>query len=164
MTTTVRRLLLAAGAVVAGVVAVVGGLAPARALVVVAGVAAVGLVLTETRPDPTGWPAPLPGPSRPAWTEVERIAAAVAGADRDPRAFDATVSRRLGGLARDTLARAGIPWEDPRAAELLGPATWEALEHNTGRPALIAPTLTVLADVEDPATGVDTPPSPPGAR
>lgn len=164
MKPTARRLLLAAGAVLAGIVCLVVGLAAARSLVVVAGVAVVGLVLTETRPDRTGWPAPLPGPSRSAWTEVERIASAVAGADRDPRAFDATVSRRLGGLARDTLARAGIPWEDPRAADLLGPATWQSLTDDTGRPALITRTLTALAAVEDPTTVADPEPTRPGER
>lgn len=150
-----RRIWVAVGAVAAAGAALTAGVAPVRALVVAVVVAAVGVVLTETRSPQARWPAPLSGPAHSAWTEVDHVARILAAADSDPEWFDRVVRGRLRGLATDVLNRHGVPWTDPRAADLVGEQLWQDLEGLRGAPRaglpraeLVPRTLTALRAID----------------
>jgi len=123
-----RRCALGAAGLLAGVATLLAGAGPARSVAVAVLVAAVAVVSGETRIRDTGWPARLAGPGHPAWSEVERLAQVIDAAPTQPERFDRVARARLARLAHEVLARRGVGWDQPRAAQLLGELVWAGLD------------------------------------
>ncbi|WP_053205865.1 hypothetical protein [Jiangella muralis] len=127
----VRAVLLGAGA---GAVAWLFGVQGLRPILIGACVTAGTLAVLSIPPGWYGrWPArPKPasgGGSGQVWRLANRLR-------RYENDYDPALHQRLRSLAAARLRRLGLEWDDPRAAEALGPDVHAALSAQTMRPSL----------------------------
>jgi hypothetical protein len=76
---------------------------------------------------PPFWPEDEPPTSGTGWHQVALLAGVLGQTDRDADRVEST-RRRVRALAESRLARAGVPWTDPRARDLLGTELFDVLD------------------------------------